>query len=277
MPYNDPTRPAFLIVDTETIPDGDLLARIKYAGENLSPEDAVARAQEEARQASRTGSDFVNVAFHLPVAVCVVKVANDFSLQAITCLDAPQFRTSEIVRKFWVGVGMYERAKLVTFNGRGFDMPMLELAAFRQGLNLRDYLHKSRNRFTGNHLDLCDWLNNFGAARLVGGLNLFAKILGKPGKMEMAGDQVYRLFGEGRLQDINDYCMFDTLDTYFVFLRTRVMTGDLALEQELEVVERARQFLQSKAADLPGLTQYLSGWDTIASASRCEPDAPTRA
>src|SRR5712672_68713 len=185
MPISDPTRPAFLIVDTESIPDGDLLARVKYAAENLSPEDAVGRAQEEARQASKTGSDFVNVAFQIPVAVCVVKVANDFSLQAITCLDAPQFRPKEIVRRFWLGVGMYERAKLVTFNGRCFDLPMLELAAFRHGLSLREYCQRSRNRFQGNQLDLFDWLTNFGAARLMGGLNLLAKMLGKPGKMEM--------------------------------------------------------------------------------------------
>ena len=63
MPNSDQTRPAFLIVDTESIPDGELLAKVKYAGENLVPADAIARAQEEARQASRTGSDFVNVAF----------------------------------------------------------------------------------------------------------------------------------------------------------------------------------------------------------------------
>jgi predicted PolB exonuclease-like 3'-5' exonuclease len=260
MPTPDPTRPAFLIVDTESIPDGDLLSRVKYAAENLTPEDAVARAQEEARQASRTGSDFVNVAFQIPVAVCVVKVANDFSLQAITCLDAPQYRPKEIVRKFWLGVSMYERAKLVTFNGRGFDLPMLELAAFRHGLSIAEYCQKSRNRFQGNQLDLLDWLTNYGAARLMGGLNLLAKILGKPGKMETAGDQVYGMYCDGRLQEINDYCMFDTLDTYFVFLRTRVMTGDLGPEQEHEVVHRAREFLQSKIGELPALGQYLQNW-----------------
>jgi 3'-5' exonuclease len=260
MPQNDTTQTAFLIVDTESIPDGELLAKVKFAADNLSPEDAIARAQEEARQASKTGSDFVNVAFQIPIAVCVVKVANDFSIQAVTCLDAPNFRTKEIVRKFWIGVGMYERAKLVTFNGRGFDLPMLELAAFRHALNLRDYCQKSRNRFNGNHLDLCDWLNNFGACRLMGGLNLFAKMLGKPGKMEIAGDQVCGMYRENKLQEINDYCMFDTLDTYFVFLRTRVMTGDLAQEQEVEMVQMAREFLQSKTAELPALALYLQNW-----------------
>jgi hypothetical protein len=86
-------------------------------------------------------------------------------------------------------------------------------------------------------------------------------MLGKPGKMEMAGDQVYGMHREGKLQEINDYCMFDTLDTYFVFLRSRIMTGDLTPEQELEIVGHAREFLQSKMNDLPALTQYLQNWE----------------
>jgi predicted PolB exonuclease-like 3'-5' exonuclease len=254
------TRTAFLVVDTESVPDGDLLAKVKYPNESISPQHAITRAQEEARQSSYSGSDFVPVSFHIPVAVCVVRVANDFSLQAVTCLDAPQFRSKEMVRKFWLGVEMYTKAKLVTFNGRGFDMPMLELAAFRHAISLKDYCQKNRNRFGGNHLDLLDWLTNYGACRLVGGLNLLAKILGKPGKMEVAGDQVYRLYREEKFQEINDYCMCDTLDTYFVFLRTRVLTGDIAPEQEHELVLKAREFLESKTMELPALVPYLENW-----------------
>ena len=63
-------------------------------------------------------------------------------------------------------------------------MPLLELAAFRYGFRARDYFQSSRNRYNGP-IDLCDWLTNFGACRLAGGLNLLAKLLGKPGKMEV--------------------------------------------------------------------------------------------
>ena len=73
---------------------------------------------------------------------------------------------------------------------------------------------------------------------MAGGLDLLSKLLGKPGKMEVSGDQVYEMHRAGRHQDINDYCLFDTLDTYFVFLRTRVLSGDLTLEQEHELVRR---------------------------------------
>jgi predicted PolB exonuclease-like 3'-5' exonuclease len=105
-----------------------------------------------------------------------------------------------------------------------------------------------------------DWLTNFGAFRMVGGLNLLSKLLGNPGKMSIQGDQVYELYQAGRLQDINDYCMFDTLDTYFVLLRTRVLTGELTLDDEHAAVLKAKAWLESKTAELPALRQYLDNW-----------------
>jgi predicted PolB exonuclease-like 3'-5' exonuclease len=257
--------PTFLILDTESVPDGRLLAKIKYPGDNLTPEDAVVRAQGEARDRSFTGSDFLPVSFHFPVAACILRVGLDYGLQALTCLDAPHFRPRKIVEEFWRGVASYkekykERVKLVTFNGRGFDLPLLELAAFRYGCAGRDYFLSSRNRFGGGHVDLMDWLTNFGAVRMAGGLDLLSKLLGKPGKMEVAGDQVYQMHLAGKVQEINDYCMYDTLDTYFVFLRTRVMTGEMSLEQEHTAVVRAKAWLTTKAEEVPALKHYLDNW-----------------
>jgi predicted PolB exonuclease-like 3'-5' exonuclease len=257
--------PAFLVLDTESVPDGRLLGKVKFPDEALAPEEAVRRAQAEARDRSRDGSDFLPVSFHYPVAACVLAVGPDFAPQAVHCLDAPHFRPRQITEAFWQGIAgskekYKERLKLVTFNGRGFDLPLLELAAFRYGCPGREYFANSRNRLAGGHLDLYDWLTNFGAARLSGGLNLLAKILGKPGKMAITGEQVYRLYLEGKVQEINDYCLFDTLDTYFVFLRTRVMTGDLSLEQEKRVGQRARDWLGARVGDFPALRQYLDHW-----------------
>jgi len=257
------TKTAFLVVDTESVPDGRLLAAVKYPHENLTPEEAIAKAQEEARALSKKNSDFLPVTFQVPVAVCVLRVGSNFALQTFACLDAPHFRSREIVKKFWLSVECY-KAKLVTFNGRRFDMPLLELAAFRHGIPTRDYFQNSRNRFNGP-LDLCDWITNFGACYMDGGLNLLAKILGLPGKNEMSGEQVYPRFLEGKLQEINDYCLCDTLDTYFVFLRTRILTGDITPEQEKELVAKARELLESKTEEFPVLQTYLKQWNEAAS------------
>jgi len=259
------TPPAFLIIDTESVPDGKLLAKCKFPSDTFTPEQAIAKAQDDARENSPNGSDFLPVTFHIPVAACVIRASADYTLQAITCLDAPQYRPRKIVEQFWSGLVSYrskyrDRIRLITFNGRGFDLPLLELAAFRYGITGRDYFLNSRKRYEGWHIDLMDWLTNFGAYRLVGGLNLLSKLLGKPGKMSVQGDQVYQMHIAGKSQEINDYCMFDTLDTFFVFLRTRVLTGDLTLEQEHEKVLLAKKWLENKTAELPALAQYLANW-----------------
>lgn len=268
-------RTAYLVLDSESVPDGELLAAVKYPGENLSGAEAIARAQQEARELNR--SDFLPVSFQMPVAVCIVRVAEDFSLQSLAQLDAPQFRPREIARQFWLGyqrlreatpeTPSYKLPRLVTFNGLGFDIPLLELAAFRYGLSLRQHL-LDRDRYRTSIIDLFDWLTNRRAYPLAGGLHLLARLLGLPGKMDISGDQVYQLYQQGRLQEINDYCLCDTLDTYFVFLRSRVLTGDLTPQQEQGLHEQARAFLQQQIARFPVLKKYLLAWEQAADSLR---------
>jgi predicted PolB exonuclease-like 3'-5' exonuclease len=258
-PAEATTKTAFLVMDSETIPDGQLVSAVKYADKKLAPEYAIVKAQAEARMNSWNHSEFLPVTFQIPVAICVIRVAADFTLQAMTCLDAPLYRPREIVKSFWSGMSHYSKAKLVTFNGRCFDMPLLELAAFRYGYSARDHYQNNRYRYNGP-IDLLDFFSNFGACRMEGGLNLLAKLLGKPGKMDIKGEDVYRMYLEGKLKEINDYCLCDTLDTYFVFLRTRILTGDLTFEQEAELVVKAREFLEAKIADFPIVRTYLENW-----------------
>jgi predicted PolB exonuclease-like 3'-5' exonuclease len=254
--------PAYLILDTESVPDGILLSKTKYRGQELSAEEAIARARAEAREASPSGSDFLPVTYQIPISVCIAKVGPDFRLQSLGCIDAPLFRPAETVRGFWKGLVHY-KARLVTFNGRGFDLPLLELAAFRYGVSVPSYFagkSSVRYRYGDGHLDLFDFLSNHGAVRLVGGLNLFSKLLGKPGKVEASGDKVYDMYRAGKLQEINDYCCFDVLDTYFVFLRTRVLTGELTLEQEQALVQETKTWLEQKTDSQPFLRFYLDHW-----------------
>jgi hypothetical protein len=257
---DNPSPPAYLVMDIESVPDGRLLSLVKYARENLTDEQAVERAQEEARKRSPHGSDFLPASYQLPVGVCVIRVAGDLTLQRITSLDAPQYRPVQIVRQFWEGLSRFRKAVLVTYNGRSFDLPILELAAFRYGITPgKDYFTASRNR-SDRHIDLMAWLNNYGACHHSGGLDLLAKLLGKPGKMDCKGEQVYQLWRGNQLQEINDYCMCDTLDTYFAFLRTRVLTGELTLDREQQLAVQARSTLEGFIAEQPGLKKYLDNW-----------------
>jgi predicted PolB exonuclease-like 3'-5' exonuclease len=173
-----------------------------------------------------------------------------------------------IAENFWRGWERYRRPTLVSFNGRGFDLPMLELAAFRYGVSLPGWFlarakssDQPRNRYNITaHIDLMELLTNFGSSRFVGGLNLAANLLGKPGKMDVQGHMVQDLFNAGRLADINDYCRCDVLDTYFVFLRTRVLIGELSLDKEQELITAAKAWLESRAAEGNGFRMYLDRW-----------------
>jgi len=256
----------YLVFDCESVADGALVSKIRYGGAGLDPRAAVDRYRAELMQKYET--DFIPYTFQVPVSVVVAKVAADFSLIDLVALDDPHYRPHVITEHFWRGWEAYKRPTLVSFNGRTFDVPLLELAAFRYGiatpawfdLTARAY-DQPRNRYNlAAHFDLQDFLTNFGASRFSGGLNLAANILGKPGKMEVEGYMVQDMYFDGKLAEINDYCRCDVLDTYFVFLRSKVMTGELKLEDERARVDQAKAWLEDHAATTPIYREYLRGW-----------------
>jgi 3'-5' exonuclease len=261
-----PNSVQYLVFDTESVADGALVAKLRYAGESLDPTTAVRRYRDELME--KYESDFIPYSFQTPVSVVVGKVTADFHLEDIVVLDEPQFRPHVITEHFWRGWEKYRRPTLVSFNGRGFDLPLLELAAFRYGVSVPGWFQASgksfdqpRSRYnTTAHIDLCELLTNFGSTRFTGGLNLAANLLGKPGKMDVHGDMVQDMYEAARLAEINDYCRCDVLDTYFVFLRTRVLLGQLALDAEQQIIAQTKQWLESKADAMAAYRLYLEHW-----------------
>jgi predicted PolB exonuclease-like 3'-5' exonuclease len=257
---------AWLAFDIEAIADGSLIARVKYPREGISPAGATAKYRAE--QLAATGKDILPPTYMLPASVAVAKIAADFRLLDLAVLDEPAFRPHVIVKHFWQGWRHYGRPTLVTFNGRGYDLPVLELAAYRYGLALPDWFNvdarayeQLRNRYNASsHLDLMDLLSNFGAGRLSGGLNLLAQLIGKPGKTGMDGSQVQDIYDAGGAAQVNDYCRCDVLDTYFVFLRTRVLLGQLPLDEEQRIVDETKVWLEARAAQTPAYRTYLDNW-----------------
>lgn len=254
----------YLVFDIESVPDAKLITMVRYPGEEIDPGEAVRRYQRELLDASNGVSDFIPVTFQYPVALCIAKVDKDFRLVDVVSLDDPEFRPDEMARLFWLGVeDVYDGASLVTYNGRGFDIPLMELMAYRYGYSPKRHFKDkfaARNRYSAKHIDLQDWLSNYNAIRMNGGLNLLAKVIGKPGKMQTKGDEVYSMFLEGRLRDINNYCVHDVLDTYFVFLRTRVLLGEITIVREQEIVKQTKYFLEDNQERIPALKEYLANW-----------------
>ena len=259
-----PEQVSHLIFDVESVADGELIAKVRYPDEKLTAKKAIKKYQDELME--EKGSTFIPHTFQVPIAVVVAKVSKDFRLLDIVSLDEPDFRSHVITAHFWKGWQIYRRPQWVTFNGRSFDLPLMELAAYRYGISLGDWFKDDgyrslRNRFnSAAHLDLQELLTNFGAARINGGLNLAAQLLGKPGKMGLTGDKVQEQFDAGELQSISDYCRCDVLDTYFVFLRCMVLSGKTTLEDELKLVDHAKQWIEERADTCEAYSDYLAGW-----------------
>jgi predicted PolB exonuclease-like 3'-5' exonuclease len=122
------------------------------------------------------------------------------------------------------------RPHVVTWNGRGFDLPVLALRALRFGLDFRWYYRGEgyRYRFTEEgHIDLCDVISDHGAAKMTS-LDGAARTIGLPGKGGgVDGSQVEGLYHAGQIDTLRRYCLSDVAQTAFLFVRYRLVSGDL--------------------------------------------------
>jgi predicted PolB exonuclease-like 3'-5' exonuclease len=254
----------YLVYDIETITDKALLQRVLYPELEGKPEQAYERHLAEL---ATEGRDFINPAFHQPVTIGVVALNGDFEISKIGLLGKEHNNPRALVEHFWDTYNDYEPI-LVDYNGKGFDLRILELWAFRLGLVIRpSHFEKfgARYKFSEErHMDLHEFLGNHGAIRWRGGLNLFSKILGKPGKMGTTGEQVQNLYDQGKFFQIQDYCLSDAMDTYFVFLRTLVMRGVLPLKREKDLVLAAKTHMEElnrKEGYLKDYLEHFNFWD----------------
>jgi predicted PolB exonuclease-like 3'-5' exonuclease len=256
----------YLLFDIESIADGNLIAKTRYPGETLPTDVAVRRFRQDLMLES--GRDFIPYTYHLPIAVVVAKIDAELKLREIVSLDQPQHRPAVITKHFWTGWEKYGHPTFVTFNGRSFDIPLMELSAFRFGVPVPAWFHSGersyqqfRNRYNVQaHIDLHEMLTNFGSTWFRGGLNLAASLLGKPGKMDVQGDMVQDLYQAGKVSEINEYCRCDVLDTYFVFLRWNLLCGKISLEQEHDLVAHVKMMLEGEAHLHPAYKTYLERW-----------------
>jgi predicted PolB exonuclease-like 3'-5' exonuclease len=125
------------------------------------------------------------------------------------------------------------RPCVVTWNGRGFDMPVITSRALKHGVSMPWWFSDRHTRYRYSpegHLDLMDFLSDFGAAKS-GRLDVYAKLVGFPGKVGVDGSQVAPMVHAGRIDEVNAYCLCDVAQTAALFLRVQLLRG---------VIDRAR-------------------------------------
>jgi len=139
------------------------------------------------------------------------------------------------------------RPCLVTFNGRGFDLPVIAARCLRHGVPLRRYYQPPavRHRYTPEgHLDLMDYLADFGATK-PSRLDVIARLCGMPGKIGVDGKDVGPLIRAERFEEVRSYCLSDVVQTAAIFLRVQFVRGELSREAYLRAMGRLLALVRS--------------------------------
>jgi 3'-5' exonuclease len=139
------------------------------------------------------------------------------AVEFVPCMDEVELLTA-----FWDVARHYD--KIVTFNGRGFDVPFVYLrsAVLNVPITRRDWLGY---RFqTEPHCDLLEQLTFYGVSGREGAarrfnLDFYCKVFGieSPKSQGVTGMDVNRLLQEGRYRDIAEYCLRDVHATVLLY------------------------------------------------------------
>lgn len=236
-----------LVFDIETVPDiknGSLL----YDLHGLSEEDS-AKALFALRRA-KTGHEFLP--HYLQKIVAISLVFYQDPQVKVWSLGSEEAEEKELIARFFAGIEQFKPC-LVSWNGSGFDLPVLHYRALFHGVQAPCYWETGDkdqqfrwnnylNRFHYRHLDLMDVLAAY-QNKAFAPLDEIASICGFPGKMGMDGSKVWDAFRTGKIQEIRNYCETDVLNTFCVYLRFECMRGVLSKEKYEEILDQLKTYL----------------------------------
>jgi 3'-5' exonuclease len=254
-----------LVFDIETVPDVDLGRRI-YGLEGLSDSDVMKAMFTLRRQ--QNGSEFLPHEQHRIVAIsCVLRARDVLKVWSLGDVNSPEH---ELIERFFDGIERYS-PDLVSWNGSGFDLPVLHYRALKAGVRAARYWEVGNDdqtfrfnnylgRFHWRHLDVMDVLSGY-QTRARAGLAAIALMLGLPGKLGFSGDKVADAFLAGGIVQIRQYCETDVLNTYLIYLRFELMRGNLTSERYAEEVERVKLLLRAGASE-PHFAEFLRVWES---------------
>jgi 3'-5' exonuclease len=251
-----------LVFDIETVPDVSLGRRL-YGLDGL-PDSEVAKAMFTLRR-QKTGDEFLPHGQHRIVAIsCVLRSRDDLKLWS---LGDPGASETELLERFFDGIERFSPV-LVSWNGCGFDLPVLHYRALRAGVEAARYwetgdgdaafrYNNYLGRYHWRHIDLMDVLSGF-QPRARASLADTAALLGLPGKLGFDGSQVWDAWLAGEIVRIRSYCETDVLNTYLIYLRFEMLRGRLVRERYAEEIARVKALLRESAE--PHHTQFLEAW-----------------
>jgi 3'-5' exonuclease len=252
-----------LAFDLETVPDVAGLRRLRPQWTALDDAQVAERAFAERRE--KTGSDFLP--HHLQRIVAIGCAFRDEQGFRVRCLGGEHDDEARLVHDFFRLIERYT-PQLVSWNGGGFDLPVLHYRALILGVPAARYWELGEDdrdfrwnnyisRYHARHLDLMDVLALY-QGRATAPLDEIAKLAGFAGKMGMDGAKVWPAFQRGALAQIRAYCEADVVNTFLVYCRFQRLRG--ALSETAYAAEEG--LVRSTLQALPGnqWREFLAAW-----------------
>jgi predicted PolB exonuclease-like 3'-5' exonuclease len=250
-----------LAFDIETVPDTEGLRRLHELDATIPDREVADMAFQ--RRRLQTGNDFLPVHLHRVVAIsCALREGDGFRVWS---LGDPGEGEGALIQRFYDGIEKFT-PQLVSWNGGGFDLPVLNHRGLVHGVRAsrywelgdedRDFRYNNYiGRYHTRHLDLMDLLGLY-QSRVP--LDEIAQLVGLPGKIGMHGSAVWDAYRAGEIDAIRRYCEADVANTYLVFLRFQLMRGQLTQDR----YRRECAIVREALGKTPGehWQAFLAGW-----------------
>jgi predicted PolB exonuclease-like 3'-5' exonuclease len=253
-----------LVFDIETIPDVAGIRRLEDLPATMTDADVAEHAFAARRE--KSGSDFLPHHLQRVAAIsCVFRDQHGFRVRS---LGTPADGEAALVQSFYRVIEKYT-PQLVSWNGGGFDLPVLNYRALVNGIAAarfwdageddRDFKWNNYlSRYHTRHTDLMDVLAMY-QARANAPLDALAKLCGFPGKLGMDGAQVWLAYQEGRIEEIRHYCETDVVNTYLLYCRFQLMRGALSADEYADEIALVKRALEQESA--PHWHEYLAAFE----------------
>jgi predicted PolB exonuclease-like 3'-5' exonuclease len=252
-----------LAFDIETVPDCAGIRRLHGLPDSL-PDAEVAEVAFQKRR-TQTGSDFLAPHLHRVVVIsCVLR--SDDGIQVFS-IGEPERDEKTSIQKFFDGIDKLV-PQLVSWNGGGFDLPVLGYRALAHGLAAAKFWDQGEDdkdfrwnnyvsRYHARHLDLMDVLAMY-QPRNNAPLDEVAQLAGLPGKLGVGGARVWSAYLKGEPAAIRDYCEADCANTYLLWLRFQQLRGAFTKKHYRQEIALFRSHLERQPQ--PHWREFLARW-----------------
>ncbi|UJW83047.1 3'-5' exonuclease [Hydrogenophaga sp. SL48] len=255
-----------LVFDIESIPDVEGLRALRGAPDGSTDEQVHEAWLSERKDKGQ--SDFMPLHLQRILVISVV-FRNAEGLRIHSFVDRDGASEGKVVQTFFNSIEKHQ-PQLVSWNGSGFDLPVLHYRGLRHGVEASKYWdmgeddreYKWNNyisRYHMRHLDLMDLLAMY-SPKNNAPLDAMAKLCGFPGKLGMDGSQVYAQYLAGQTDDIRRYCETDVMNTYLVYCRFQKMRGGLTEAEYEQEIAYVKETLGNLAPTESHWDEYLKAW-----------------